>query len=343
MRQRLLRFLILATLPWIFLFGMVTNVLLRDIFSTDLTSSWVESAPYTAGIQALMCLMAVGFLILVQQLSARIVEPFEDLTSQINAIAMSQPLQKPRATGIEDLDRIVSALYVTAGDARRRLDAERTLAADVSHQLRSPLTALSLRLEQIATDTHETQVQEDAQAALGQVDRLVRLVEGLLTTWRSTSDRELSEIDVHEFVRRNIDRWAARFGAKGRGLTFDSPVNLVALGTLEVQDLVLSVLLENSLQHGKGTTTVTAKDYQSWVLIEVSDQGEGIAEDIQGSLMSKGSTTGGHGLGLAWARTQVASDGGRLELRSIKPAVFGIFLMSANDSAKDSVEPELIR
>jgi sensor histidine kinase regulating citrate/malate metabolism len=66
------------------------------------------------------------------------------------------------------------------------------------------------------------------------------------------------------------------------------------------------------------------------VLIEVSDEGEGISEEIRSSLMSQGSTTSGSGLGLAWARNQVASDGGRLELRKFKPAVFGIFLIAGN-------------
>ena len=343
MKQRLLRFLILASFPWILLFGIVTNILLRDIFGDDLTSNWIESAPYTSGIQALISLVAVGFLLYVQNLSSRVVAPFDALTDQVNAIAMAHPLQKPRATGLDDIDRLVSTLHFTASDARRRLDAERTLAADVSHQLRSPLTALSLRLEQIASDTTDTQVHGEALAALNQVDRLVRLVEGLLTTWRSTSDRELTSIDVFEFVRRNVERWTERFESEGRSIQLDCPQRLTALGTQEVQDLVISVLLENSLQHGAGETRVAVKDYQSWVLIEVSDQGEGIAEDVQGTLMSKGTTTGGNGLGLAWARAQVASDGGRLELRSITPAVFGIFLMSASQKDSDFLDHELIR
>jgi nitrogen-specific signal transduction histidine kinase len=54
-------------------------------------------------------------------------------------------------------------------------------------------------------------------------------------------------------------------------------------------------------------------------------------------LMTQGTTTGGTGLGLAWARNQVASDGGRLELRSIRPAVFGIFLMSVGSTVKEFV------
>ena len=178
-------------------------------------------------------------------------------------------------------------------------------------------------------DTSDTQVHDDAVAALNQVDRLVRLVEGLLTTWRSTSDRELSEIDISEFLATVQERWQSRLQSAGRNIEVFSEPKLIALGTPEIQDLVISVLIENSLQHGAGTIRITSRDYQSWILIEISDQGDGITPDIESSLMVQGTTTGGTGLGLAWARSQVASDGGRLELRNLKPAAFGIFLMSA--------------
>jgi signal transduction histidine kinase len=216
------------------------------------------------------------------------------------------------------------------------LDAERTLAADVSHQLRSPLTALSLRLEQISQDTKDTKVHDDSTAALGQVDRLVKLVEGLLTTWRSTTDRDLTEINVSELLQTVEERWQAKVHSSGRKIVIDCAPDLAALGTPEVQELVLSVLIENSLQHGAGTIQISARDFQSWTLIEVRDEGLGISQDIENSLMTQGVTTGGTGLGLAWARNQVASDGGRLELRSLKPAVFGVFLMSVVSTTDQS-------
>jgi signal transduction histidine kinase len=73
---------------------------------------------------------------------------------------------------------------------------------------------------------------------------------------------------------------------------------------------------------------------QSWTLIEIEDEGIGVSQDIESTLMTQGSTTGGTGLGLAWARSQVASDGGRLELLSLRPAIFGIFLVSAGTTAE---------
>jgi signal transduction histidine kinase len=238
---------------------------------------------------------------------------------------------------MHDVDIAINNLYMAATDAQRRLDAERTLAADVSHQLRSPLTALSLRLEQISQDTKDSNVEQDSVAALGQVDRLVKLVEGLLTAWRSTTDRDLTEINVSELLGDVKERWLAKVQSSDRKIEIKCEPNLMALGTPEVQELVLSVLIENSLQHGAGTIEISARDYQSWTLIEVKDEGSGISQDIESTLMTQGTTTGGTGLGLAWARNQVASDGGRLELRSLRPAVFGIFLMSVGSTVKELV------
>jgi signal transduction histidine kinase len=164
----------------------------------------------------------------------------------------------------------------------------------------------------------------------------VKLVEGLLTTWRSTTDRDLTEINVSELLANVSDRWQNRVRSSGREIVIQCAPELAALGTQEVQELVISVLIENSLQHGAGTIHISAKDFQSWTLIEIKDEGQGISQDIESTLMMQGVTTGGTGLGLAWARNQVASDGGRLELRSLKPAVFGIFLMSVRSGVEIS-------
>jgi signal transduction histidine kinase len=297
----------------------------------------MNSSAVSFGIQAIVGLTATLVVLVSQVLAKATVRPFETLLSQINLITTRRSITPPEETGLPEVDLTINNLYLAATDAQRRLDAERTLAADVSHQLRSPLTALSLRLEQISQHTKDTKVHEDSTAALGQVDRLVKLVEGLLTTWRSTTDRDLTEINVSELLQTVEERWQAKAHSSGRKIVIDCTPDLAALGTPEVQELVLSVLIENSLQHGAGTIQISARDYQSWTLIEVKDEGMGISQDIENSLMTQGVTTGGTGLGLAWARNQVASDGGRLELRSLKPAVFGIFLMSVGSTPEQSI------
>lgn len=333
MQQRQFRFFVLAILPCVILLAVVANLWFLDSNQTSNSNGFfMDSSALSFGIQAIVGLTVALVVFASQMLAKATVRPFEILLSQINLITTRRSIAPPEETGMHEVDLAINNLYLAATDAQRRLDAERTLAADVSHQLRSPLTALSLRLEQISQDTKDSNVQQDSIAALAQVDRLVRLVEGLLTTWRSTTDRDLTELNVFELLVNVRDRWLAKVQSSGRKIVIECEPNLTALGTPEVQELVLSVLIENSLQHGAGTIVVSARDFQSWTLIEIKDEGDGISQEIESTLMTQGATTGGTGLGLAWARNQVASDGGRLELRSLKPAVFGIFLMSAGTS-----------
>jgi signal transduction histidine kinase len=338
MQQRLFRFFVLAILPWVILLAVVANLWFIDSNqATNSNNLFINSSALSFGIQAIVGLTAALVVFASQILAKATVRPFETLLSQINLITTRRSISPPEETGMHDVDLTINNLYLAATDAQRRLDAERTLAADVSHQLRSPLTALSLRLEQISHDTKDSNVEQDSIAALAQVDRLVKLVEGLLTTWRSTTDRDLTEINVSELLINVRERWLAKVQSSGRKIVISCEPGITALGTPEVQELVLSVLIENSLQHGAGTIEISARDFQSWTLIEIKDEGNGISQDIESTLMTQGATTGGTGLGLAWARNQVASDGGRLELRSLKPAVFGIFLMSVGTTSEKSI------
>jgi signal transduction histidine kinase len=336
MQQRLFTYFAIAILPWLVLLAVVANLWYLDSNQNSNTSALLTNfSAASYGVQAIVGLVATLVVFVSQVLVKATLRPFEMLLSQVKLITSGRAVSLPEETGLQEVDVTIKNLYLAATDAQRRLDAERTLAADVSHQLRSPLTALSLRLEQISQDTKDSNVQADSVAALGQVDRLVKLVEGLLTTWRSTTDRDLSEINVVTLLANVAERWRPRVQTAGRKIVIECQDELLALGTQEVQELVLSVLVENSLQHGAGTILMSARDFQSWTLIEVKDEGEGISQDLEGALMTKGVTTGGTGLGLAWARNQVASDGGRLELRSLKPAVFGVFLISAREQSEN--------
>jgi len=335
MQQRLFRFYVIAILPWVAMLAVIANLwVINTDQNFDSGNVFMNSSPISFGIQAIVILIAVLVVFTSRFLAKATAGPFETLISQVNLITTRRMISPPDQTGMTEVDLTISNLYLAATDAQRRLDAERTLAADVSHQLRSPLTALSLRLEQISQDTKDSKVHDDSIAALGQVDRLVRLVEGLLTTWRSTTDRDLTEIRVSDLLESVSDRWRSKVVALGREIVTECDLNLLALGTPEVQELVLSVLIENSIQHGAGTIRISAQDFQSWTLIEIGDEGSGISQDVEGTLMTQGTTTTGTGLGLAWARNQVASDGGRLELRNIRPAVFGVFLMSVSSATQ---------
>jgi len=94
---------------------------------------------------------------------------------------------------------------------------------------------------------------------------------------------------------------------------------------------VIGVLLDNALRHGAGTVTLAARDGTSStrdsVLIEVSDTGAGVPDELAEHIFERGVSGGGStGLGLALARALIDSDGGRLELSVKRPATFTVFL-----------------
>ena len=95
---------------------------------------------------------------------------------------------------------------------------------------------------------------------------------------------------------------------------------------------VLSTLLENALAHGRGTVDVHARRSGPSVVVEVSDQGEGVPSTIAPHIFERSVTTTGTGLGLALARDLAESNGGRLELIQAQPAIFALFL-SESDAA----------
>jgi signal transduction histidine kinase len=89
----------------------------------------------------------------------------------------------------------------------------------------------------------------------------------------------------------------------------------------------IGVLLDNSLRHGTGTVAITARRGDATAVIEVSDAGPGVPEELAAHVFERGVSGGGStGVGLALARALVDADGGRLELSTSRPATFTMFL-----------------
>jgi signal transduction histidine kinase len=92
---------------------------------------------------------------------------------------------------------------------------------------------------------------------------------------------------------------------------------------------VLSTLLENSLVHGRGTVDVHARRSGPSVIVEVSDEGDGVPAAMAPHIFERSVSSGAGGstgLGLALARDLAESNGGRLDLVQAQPARFALFL-----------------
>ncbi|MEV1006679.1 ATP-binding protein [Streptomyces sp. NPDC049881] len=279
-------------------------------------------------ITLVVSLLAVGAAVLLAVRQAnRVSAPLTDLAEAAERLGSGDPRPRHRRYGVPELDRVADVLDASAERIARMLTAERRLAADASHQLRTPLTALSMRLEEIiATEDRDT-VQEEAAIALAQVERLTDVVQRLLTNSRDPRLGSAVAFDIDEVVVQQIEEWKPAYRSEGRAIVHSGRAGLRAVGTPGAVSQVLACLIENALMHGAGTVALRTRTTGNQVVVEVTDQGPGVPSELGARVFER--TVSGRnstGLGLAVARDLAEADGGRLELLQARPPVFALFL-----------------
>ncbi|GAA2451706.1 ATP-binding protein [Streptomyces glaucus] len=282
----------------------------------------------TLVIIALVALLAVvaAVLLAVRQAN-RLASPLTDLAETAERLGSGDPRPRHKRYGVPELDRVADVLDASAERIARMLTAERRLAADASHQLRTPLTALSMRLEEITLTDDPDTVKEEATIALSQVERLTDVVQRLLTNSRDPRNGSAVTFDLDEVIQQQIAEWRPAYRSAGRAIVCSGKRHLHAVGTPGAVAQVLAALIENSLMHGGGTVALRTRVTGNQAVVEVADEGPGVPADLGARIFER--TISGHnstGIGLAVARDLAEADGGRLELLQAKPAVFGLFL-----------------
>jgi signal transduction histidine kinase len=285
---------------------------------------------------ALMAIAAA--VVLAVQQARRLAAPLVDLAGTAERLGSGDPRPRHRRYGVPELDRVADVLDSSAERIAKMLTAERRLAADASHQLRTPLTALSMRLEEIiATDDHDT-VKDEASIALGQVERLTDVVERLLTNSRDArSAGSAVAFDLDEVIKQQLEEWRPAYRGEGRGISRSGTRGLRAVGTPGAVAQVLATLIENALMHGSGSVVIHTRVTGNQAVAEVTDEGQGVPPDL-GSRVFERTVSGRNstGLGLAVARDLAEADGGRLELLQQRPPVFALFLAREGPQARES-------
>lgn len=277
---------------------------------------------------------------LASRMARRLSAPLIYLAAQAEQIGSGQVRAQVKPSGIEEIDLVQEELVRTGERMARRLAAERQRSADASHQLRTPLTALSMRLEEIQYLSEDPEVQAEAEASLGQVERLTTVVNDLLdAARRAGSDTEV--VQLLDVFNTALEEWEPQFKDAGRRLLFQDQAEQLVLAEEGKLNQILAILLENSLRYGKGNTIVRSRRSSSSraVLIDVSDQGKGIsAEDVDEIFEMGYSAHGSSGIGLALAKDLAHSMGSRLELTEAKPPVFTLTL----SAIPSNFDPDLV-
>lgn len=227
----------------------------------------------------------------------------------------------PTGHGPPELVELAETVNVMAGQLGELITAQRAFVADASHQLRTPLTALRLRLESLAAG--EPTPPEELGAILSEVERLARLVTGLLGLARAEEAPVPPTVtDVSELVVARGEVWQSV--AEEQGVTLVSDADDDRFGLVVAADLeqALDNLLDNALRVAPAGSSVRleAGEEDGWVVVHVVDEGPGMPPEDRLHAFDrfwtrKAERGRGSGLGLAIVSRLVHNSGGEVELR----------------------------
>ena len=255
--------------------------------------------------------------------------PLEELAGAAARLGSGDARPLGLRYGLPELDQVAEGLDGSARRVSDLLTAEREFASDASHQLRTPLTALSMRLEEMiaAADDPEV-VQAEGEAALSQTERLADVVSQLLDRTRAVGPTAPEFTAIDDILAQQVAEWEPAFRRANRKLEVAGEKGLHGYATPGTLAQVIATLLDNALVHGAGTVTIRTSQTLRSAVIEVRDEGRGVPADLAPRIFERNvsSRPQGTGLGLALARAMAEADGGRVVLVRPRPAVFAIFL-----------------
>lgn len=233
----------------------------------------------------------------------------------------------PGAGGAPELVRLGRSFNRMADRLSALIDEQRAFAADASHQLRTPLTALRLKLER-ARDLIESDPSGAADrlaAAEHEADRLVTIVEGLLALGRAgASIAPVVTVDLAVIARERVEQWEPLAAEGGVSLTVDGPASLPVLAVPTGVDQMLDNIIDNALAvsppGGAVRVVVSGGDRPS---LSVLDDGPGMSDDELARAFDRfwrgTSTTPGTGLGLAIVAELARASGAEVALARRHP------------------------
>ena len=257
----------------------------------------------------------------------RLARPLQELASAADRLGSGDARPLGRRYGVPELDRVAERLDASSERINDLLTAEREFAVDASHQLRTPLTALSMRLEEmVAAANYPDVVREEGAAALAQTERLAEVVGHLLGRTRRSVSGAPTLASVDDIVAQQVIEWDPAFRRVSRKLEVVGEKGLFAHVTPGNAAQVIATLLDNALVHGGGTVTIRTSQTPRSVVIEVRDEGKGVPPELVPRIFERSvsGTPGGTGLGLSLARTAASADGGQVVLVRPRPAVFAV-------------------
>jgi two-component system, OmpR family, sensor kinase len=226
------------------------------------------------GIVALLLGLGVAWL-----LAGSLARPLRGLARTARRVAGGDLDARAQVEGSTEQQEVARAFNDMTGRLARALRAQQEFVANASHQLRTPLTGLRLRLEAAGLKARDPDLERDLRAAEAETERLARLLAELLTLAREREHPPAQALDLAEVVEAARERWQGRADRSGHELSADGPGAAVVGASNDDLAAILDNLIENALNYSPAGTEVELHwgvgDDDAWVV--VLDRGPGLA------------------------------------------------------------------
>jgi signal transduction histidine kinase len=269
-------------------------------------------------------LALVTFVVAALALARWTLKPVAELDAAVHTIAGGDYAARvPPHRGPPELRHLATAFNEMVGTVSDVLERQRAFVSQASHQLRNPLTALRLRVEELAEDAHG----DEGQLVLQETDRLCTVLDSLLELASAERGKfGLERVDPDAVAADRVAAWRPLAEQRGAVLRHEpSGYRLTVQAVTTAVDQSLDALIDNALKFGAKNVTVKVLPDGDGAAVHVIDDGPGLTEEQRRLATERfwraptTQNTTGSGLGLPIVAVLVDTSGGRLELGAAEP------------------------
>lgn len=292
----------------------------RLTYPTSEVNATVDQRVRGLGVAALITLLTAAMIaVIVASTITRRIRRLRDAAEQIAEGDMDA---RADVSGGGEIEELAEAFNTMADRVQGVVESQRGFAGDASHQLRTPLTALRLRLDRAAELIADDEPALDqVDAARDEIDRLQRLVDGLLVLARADNrDHQVEPVDICQVASDRVEAWAPLAAERSISIELDAPGMAVARAVPSAPEQIIDNYLDNALEVAPegSRILVTVRIDPTGVIATVDDEGPGLPAEDRGRAFDRfwrGKQDGsGSGLGLAVVASLAQAGGGSVWL-----------------------------
>ncbi|TDD63419.1 HAMP domain-containing histidine kinase [Kribbella antibiotica] len=223
--------------------------------------------------------------------------------------------------GPPEITRLARTLNDSARQTDALLSSQRSFVADASHQLRTPLAAMQLTLDNVRDTTDDPALSRRLETVDAEIHRMSRMVEGLLALARAESTTASPRpIDLSALVDLRVSTWSVALAERNVALVLDIERPCWITATPGALEQILDNVLSNALAVSPAGSRVTVHVRRTGPAVElvISDQGPGMTAAQRARAFDRfwraGPPGTGTGLGLSIVKQLIEHDGGHADL-----------------------------